>query len=156
MSKLRTELSTADIEAIVCAIWEAMFGPALPVTPGGEASAVDVVTSLVSVGGDWQGAVVTHVPTTLGIRLTQELIGTQDAPPREQVIDAMGELCNIMAGNIKALRPGLSRLAPPRGSFDSAHDWGMPDVTPTATVPFTCDGQVFAVIVLDQPAEAAR
>lgn len=153
MSEPSTQLRTADIEAIVSAIWEAMFGPALQVMPGGEVDSTDVVTSLVGIGGDWRGAVITRVPTRLGIRLTQELVGAQDAPAREQILDAMGELCNIMAGNIKALRPGTSHLAPPRGTFDIEHDWGLAEVTPIATVPFTCEGHVFAVTVLAEPAD---
>lgn len=152
MSERNPQLRTADIEAIVSAIWEAMFGPALQVTPGGEVNSADVVTSLVCIGGDWRGAVITRVPTSLSIKLTQELVGAQDAPAGEQVLDAMGELCNIMAGNIKALRPGTSHLAPPRCTFDIEADWGLTEVTPIISVPFTCEGHVFAVTVLAERA----
>ena len=144
MDKLDT-----DIEEVAVSIWSAMFGESLSLTPGGEMGTDHFVTSFIAISGAWTGAVIAQFPAPLAATLTAALYDSPSEPTLDDIRDALGEIGNILAGNIKALMPEPSGLSLPAVAFGSDYAVTVAGAATRATCAFTCDGQVFAVTVLE-------
>jgi hypothetical protein len=76
----------------------------------------DVVSAWVDIIGPWNGSVVLTCAPATAAALTESVLMTR--PPTivddEDVADALGELANVLGGNIKSVLPGPSRLGLPQ------------------------------------------
>jgi hypothetical protein len=113
---LITELIDEEtVQSITQEAWSALIGDDefLVPLPGGLPD--DAVSSWVEVVGPWTGAVV----LTCGRGTAEELarcLLAEHVPPVldvEDVHDGMGELANVVGGNVKAVLPGPSVLGLP-------------------------------------------
>ena len=116
-------------EATVCEIteqaWLALVGEDEVLVPLPAPLPADTTSSWVEIVGPWTGAVVLTCGRDTAAELTRALLG-EHAPPvleAEDVDDALGELANVVGGNVKAVLPGPSALGlpevgatPPAGS----------------------------------------
>jgi len=59
------------------------------------------ISAIIGLTGEARGAVVISMKKELAIKLTTILTGTQYAGLDDDVVDAIGELVNIIAGNVK-------------------------------------------------------
>ena len=117
-----TEPSSYDVLAVVEEVWTTFLGgePLLPVVPAPEADDPDDSATrwyaAVTVSGAWAGVIVVSVEHELAHAVTDAMLGTEsgDQPvPTEDVVDALGELVNVIGGNIKSLMEGPSKLSLP-------------------------------------------
>jgi chemotaxis protein CheX len=74
------------------------------------ATGVSGITGIIGFSGYIRGAVVLSMRKDMAIRTTGLLIGTDPADLDADVIDAMGEIVNIIAGNIKAKIPDGEKI----------------------------------------------
>ena len=75
----------------------------------------DVLSSWVDVVGPWTGTVVLTTGRETAAGLTRALLGDH-APAQledEDIVDAFGEIANVVGGNVKAALPGPSALRLP-------------------------------------------
>jgi chemotaxis protein CheX len=116
-----TPLSITDlideetVQSIAQEAWSALVGDDefLVPLPGGLPD--DALSSWVDVAGPWNGIVVLTCGRSTAEQLSRELL-KQHAPPvleAEDVADALGELANVVGGNVKAVLPGPSVLGLP-------------------------------------------
>lgn len=105
--------SVADVESIASDVWaSAVPGGALPPASGLHREGLAV--GAVSISGAWQGWVTLEVPGATATRLTAAMLGGGDVvPAAEDVDDALGELANMIGGNLKSLVPAPSVLGLP-------------------------------------------
>lgn len=59
------------------------------------------ISAIIGLTGEARGAVVISMKQELAIKLTNILTGTEYATLDDDVVDAIGELINIIAGNVK-------------------------------------------------------
>ncbi len=145
------------IEEIGGAIWstlcdlpfERTYGPG----PTGDVGA-STVTSLVHIEGTWQGAVLVQLPLSLATTLTGAMLQGEEAPDAEEVRDAIGELANMMAGNLKALLPQPSRISLPAVVFGRDYHLSLVGTTPVARVTFRSGDEPVVVSLLQHPGTA--
>jgi hypothetical protein len=71
--------------------------------------------SVAWIGGSWTGNVRLAMEPELAVTLTQQLLECNN-PDQAQVEDALRELANMVAGNLKSALPGICGLATP-GNF---------------------------------------
>jgi chemotaxis protein CheX len=115
-SPVITELiDEATVQGIAEEAWSALVGDEefLVPLPGGLPD--DAVSSWVEIVGPWNGAVVLTTGRSTAKELARCLLA-EHAPPvldDEDVEDAMGELANVVGGNVKAVLPGPSVLGLP-------------------------------------------
>ena len=116
-------LDEATVQSIAEEAWLALVGEEeylLPL-PGGPAE--DAVSSWVEIVGPWTGTVVITTGRSTAEELSRCLL-KEHAPPvidAEDVEDALGELANVVGGNVKAVLPGPSALGLPEvGSAPAA------------------------------------
>src|SRR5688572_19054877 len=76
--------------------------------PGG-----DVLVGTVRIAGAWQGEVVLRSTTAFARRAAAIIFDAPEGGSDEENRDALGELTNMVAGNLKALLPAPSKLSLP-------------------------------------------
>ena len=111
-----TELmDEATIQSIAEDAWIALVGEDEILVPLPGEMPGDVVSSWVDVVGPWTGTVVLTTGRETAAGLTRALLG-EHAPPEledEDIVDAFGEIANVVGGNVKAVLPGPSALSLP-------------------------------------------
>lgn len=66
----------------------------------------DMITSAVHFAGDWRGATLVECGAPLACRFAERFMGIPEpAAVDDDVRDVMGELANMVAGNLKSLLP---------------------------------------------------
>ena len=108
-------IDEATVQSIAQEAWSALVGDDefLVPLPGGPPD--DALSSWVAVAGPWTGTVVLTCARATAEQLARELL-KEHAPPvidDEDIADALGELANVVGGNVKAVLPGPSALGLP-------------------------------------------
>ncbi len=96
-----------DVSRIATDVFQTMLS--LEIWPDSSATdlPVEVVTAAVYFAGDWKGAVLIECTASQAFDFTARLFSS--APPtrmNDDVRDALGELANMVAGNLKSVLPG--------------------------------------------------
>jgi chemotaxis protein CheX len=106
----------ADLWSMVAMVWGSYLDPAgeNPLTPAALALDPGDVAGAVSMSGAWDGRVVVTFSPTAATRAAAALldIGVDDVSPAD-VVDAVGELANIIGGGVKSLMPQPTVLSLP-------------------------------------------
>jgi CheY-specific phosphatase CheX len=137
-----------EIRDITQTIWASLFQNTIEVDPTPTGAAPEV-TSVVHIDGAWRGAVVVQCGMELATRLTQVLFQS-DAPSFADVCDALGEVTNMLAGNLKAVLAEPSVLSLPAVARGSDYEVALPRTSEIVAVPMTCDGRPFAVRLFER------
>ena len=122
-----TELIDEEtVQSIAQEAWSALIGSDefLVPLPGGRPD--DAISSWVEIVGPWNGAVVLTCSRATAEELSRCLLA-EHAPSvldDEDVRDGLGELANVVGGNVKAVLPGPSVLGLPE--VGSAPEAGSP------------------------------
>ena len=104
----------AELSKVVRSVFNIMVGLDVE-TPDSEVPVADgVLTAVVYITGRQSGAVVIHCPVSEACKFTGRFL-CQQAPPmvNEEVLDVLGELANMVAGNIKCRLMPDSQLSIP-------------------------------------------
>jgi len=107
------EFSTEALGQIVTDIWSSMLG--FPVEARGEPAAVNGsrhLSASVQISGGWEGTVLVSCPEVLAQRVAGVMFDTPEASD-DEIRDALGEVANMTAGNVKALVESYCRLSLP-------------------------------------------
>jgi chemotaxis protein CheX len=102
------------VSQIVEHVFETMMGMEVracdtPWPPGGE-----LITAAISLAGTWKGAVIVECGLPEAFLFTSRMLGV-DKPTclNDDVRDALGELANMVGGNLKSVLPGGVGLSLP-------------------------------------------
>jgi len=112
-------LEVTDLQAIAEQVWTSYLGDTEPLLPSfgplDDAFAQGMVWSAaVSVHGGWLGTVTVEVASTVAEQLTRTMLALEaTALTDADIADAVGELVNMIGGNVKSLMPGPSTLTLP-------------------------------------------
>jgi chemotaxis protein CheX len=148
----------SDIEEVASMIWKTLFDLPLVAVTGQEHGDSPTVTSFVHVDGAWQGVVMLQCPMALAVTLTSAMFdggrpsGGEASPEvhEAEVRDALGEIANIVAGNVKALLPEPCHISLPAVALGSDDAVSVPGTTPVTAVPFSCDGHRLVITLLER------
>jgi chemotaxis protein CheX len=107
-----------DVQAVVEQVWSSFLGDEEPLLPRYDApAAFDALaawSAAVGIHGGWEGTVTVEVSDRLAGTLTEVMLGVEPgAVDDSEIADAVGELVNMVGGNIKSLMPGPSTLTLP-------------------------------------------
>jgi hypothetical protein len=108
-------VGTDDVWQIVADVWQSLLGQQAAQVE--HAFGLDgTLTGSVDVRGDWTGLVTVTLPRRAADAVTRSMLGfdAADEVMDEDVRDAVGELANVIGGNVKALVPRPARLGLPR------------------------------------------
>jgi len=106
-------VAAADVESIARDVWDSAV-PEAPPLGQGPLDADRLAVGAVSISGAWQGWVTLEVPVLTATRATAAMLRLGEAAPDpDDVDDALGELANMIGGNVKSLVPAPSTLGLP-------------------------------------------
>lgn len=147
-----------DFEPELTEITERVWGslveaPLLPRQPGqpGPVPGARTFTGCVQITGAWEGAVTVHCSAELAKMLTAAMfmVDPEDTTP-EEVTDALGELANMVGGNVKALLPEPCRISLPAVADGMDYRLSVPGARPVTAVTWTCHGEPLMVRLLER------
>ena len=103
-----------DVRAVTGDVWEACLASAGDPLEEGTAVPLegDVVVAQIRIAGDWSGAVTLKMSAATAQTAARLMLDADEVRP-DEVADAVGELVNIIGGNIKSLLPTPSKLSLP-------------------------------------------
>ena len=106
--------SDEELAQVVRSVFDTMLGLEVEPSPGDMALQSGVLTAIVFVTGQHAGAVVIHCPYYQACRFTGRFLGkVPPASVNDDVLDVLGELANMVAGNLKRrLLPGAHLSIP--------------------------------------------
>lgn len=142
-------MSAAETEIcdIATSIWETMFVMPFDRVAADPAIVGPLITGCVTIDGAWDGAVMLSCEQTLATSLASELFGADVPVTQGDVRDTVGEVTNMLAGNLKALLPDPSRLSLPTVAIGAQYDLTVVGTTQTVAVRFRCDGGLLQISV---------
>lgn len=108
------EPSMGDVVALAEEVWTSFLGADEPLLPGTPIQDdATVVSATVTVSGAWEGVISLQVPADLARTIASLMLGGLPEVDDADVSDAIGELVNMVGGNVKSLMPGPSTLSLP-------------------------------------------
>ena len=110
-------VSSDDLAEMVAQLWSSYLDPegVSPLVPTGEVNQPSEVHSSVSISGSWTGHVVFASSTAAARRAAAAFLAMDAADvSQEDLSDVLGELANIVGGNIKAMLPSGCLLSLPQ------------------------------------------
>ena len=140
-----------QIFRIVENIWKSLMGSDVSMLSSQDMSEEDrkfTLVGCIQITGAWDGAVALHCTREIMQSVVQTMFGENTKEfSNEEIEDALGELANMTAGNIKALLPGPSQISLPtiiKGSDFLLRVVGSEKVN---TVYFNWNDQILSVSV---------
>lgn len=98
----------ANLAGSVEEVFRLMLGVSCQQFEGTYEKEADTITAVVGFGGALSGACVFRTGETVACRMATLLTGTEQATMDDTVKDAIGEICNMLAGAWKGRMPDLS------------------------------------------------
>ena len=146
----RDTLPTEEqITGITQDVWSSFTGKAVRSAPEQVApDGGDVAVGSVAVTGDWQGSVLLACPMDLARSVASAMF---DRPAErltdDEVAEALGELTNMIGGNLKSLFPGPSRLSLPSVTVGAWPTVPVPGAVLVNSVSLACEGLPLTVSI---------
>jgi chemotaxis protein CheX len=150
-STSETVVSHEQIFELVEAIWSSMLGLAIT-TNGGENFVRDAagLTASVQISGKWNGVILLIPTERFARRATAIMLDKPEASlEMVDILDAVGELCNMIGGGIKSLLPGPSTLSLPTILQGSQYAVRIPKTRMISQLSFACESQPLEIRVLE-------
>jgi chemotaxis protein CheX len=82
-------------------VFEIMLGSTLELAAGSEQESAPEFTAMIGLAGSLCGLLTVSCSARAANEIAVRMLGADAANPGEQVWDALGELCNMIAGNFK-------------------------------------------------------
>lgn len=144
-----TSLSEDDLRGIVWQVWTAYLHctPEVEDSPEPMPDTADVTASI-GLAGAWDGLVVLRCGLSAAGEVAGAMLDVEPAAANaDDRIDALGELVNILAGNVKSLLPKPSHLSLPQVVLGRARIvW--PGTTPLHTLRVAMNGEPTVLTIL--------
>ena len=106
------------------------------------------ISGIIGLAGEILGVVVISFPTTLALKLVSFLEKRETKIIDESVVDLVGEIINIIAGNAKKdLEEHKIAISLPTVVRGSRHTFPGLSGTPMVAIPFTCEKGEFSLQV---------
>ncbi len=144
-------LSRADLQSIVTSIWQSFLGVEVEALESRRADErMDPAKTLgarVFLRGTWTGSVSLTCEATLARRIAAVMLAVDASEVGPVAVsDALGELANVLGGNVKNLLPPSCVI-----SLPVTHEPGFvdPPAVDTIAAAFECFGEVFVVRVVE-------
>ncbi len=134
----------ADIDATLTSIWDAMLDLPLERVEAVPQPAAATVTAVVVLEGDFEGAVKVSCSGALAQRIAAVMFGG-DAPSPDDIRDALGEMANMIAGNLKTALPGHARMGLPIVTVGSDYEVTIPKARLVGLTAYRSEGDCLCV-----------
>lgn len=109
------EPALADLQSIMEDCWATFLSNVEPLEPVAPSDVEHGWTAAITVTGGWQALVLMQFSATAASEVAVRMLGMgpDETPVQEDLTDSLGELVNVIGGNVKSLMPGPSQLSLP-------------------------------------------
>ncbi len=137
-----------DLTALTGGVFEAFLGmTAEPCYTEVDATG-PFYTSSVAISGGWDGSVAIIIPQALARAAAAAMFGmSDDELGDEEVTDAVGELANIIGGNVKGIIEEPCSLSLPMVALGTDYQVSLPGTELVQSVTLLSEGHPFKVTV---------
>jgi chemotaxis protein CheX len=145
---VEVEVNENDLAEMVEQVWESYLDPegVSPLIPTYDDNQPSEVHSSVSITGSWTGHVVYASSTKAARRAAAAFLAMEaDEVSQEDVSDVLGELANIVGGNVKAMLPPGALLSLPQVMLAPASTTHYPNAERISGVYGLWDGEPVSV-----------
>jgi chemotaxis protein CheX len=136
-----------QIHELTESVWHSMLGMPIAASDAqSDAIAREVLTACVHITGTWNGVVTLGCSPAFAQRAAGAMFDcAPESASHEEVHDALGELANMVGGNLKGLLPGSCQLSLPAVA---AGELAWPGSSLVEEAWFDCSGEALVVRVL--------
>jgi chemotaxis protein CheX len=107
-------LNTETIVEMTQEIWTALLADEGHLRPGGGGTEGGEMSATITIAGEWNGTCCLTCSGPAARHAAMVMFGmTEDEITDEEVRDAIGELINVVGGNLKGVLPGPTELSLP-------------------------------------------
>ncbi len=147
---MHAQMTEPDLASIVDGAVSMMLGLDL-----GELVESSTLTSSIGAAvqftGDWEGAVVFACDDAFGCEAAAAMFGSgADTVTSEEIADALGELANMIAGNVKPLLPAPATLSLPTVVQGAEVQVGIPGAREWVGVTYRKGSSVLSVRIYER------
>jgi len=106
----------------------------------------ETLTSMVGLAGSYSGILAVHAPKSLALRITSNMLGMEVSEIDEDVNDAMGEIANMIGGDVKHIfspKGADINLSIPTVIYGSDYVLESMSSAESLVIPFDCGGDRF-------------
>ncbi len=108
----------------------------------------DSITGMVGLAGRYRGVLAVHIPRELALDITSSFLGMEVDDLNEDVEDAIGEIANMLGGNVKTLLSDQGKeiqLSVPSTISGSSYVFQTMEDADQIVLPFEAGGHRFHV-----------
>lgn len=108
----------------------------------------DSISGVIGLAGTHKGVLAIHIPNKVAMAITGSFLGMDVDEINEDVEDAVGELANMLGGNVKAILSERGRdidLSLPSTIIGRQYDFQPTREADRIIIPFTCGAGEFAI-----------
>ncbi|MES2305348.1 MAG: chemotaxis protein CheX [Gemmatimonadota bacterium] len=143
-------LGLHELQQITLDVWETFLG-VRPEEVAPRPLGAGTLAARVRISGAWDGTVVLRMPSALARRVGEEMFAKPaEVLSDEELRDAVGEIGNMVAGNLKGLLAEEARL-----SLPTVAEWYLPEEPRNgiviATIDLSAFEEQFRVLLLQKP-----
>jgi chemotaxis protein CheX len=143
------QLLLEDVEAIAAVVMGSIAGVVLEPAAGEIPGDRPALTGCVHIDGAWNGAAIVECELPLARRIAATLFGrSDDEVSPDDVRDALGEITNMIGGNVKALLPAPSRASLPTVVDGADYAGTVPRTKPAGVVAFRAGAEMLVIRIL--------
>jgi chemotaxis protein CheX len=152
-------VSEDDLAEMVEQVWVSYVDPqgVSPLIPTDDENQPSEVHSSVSITGSWNGVVVYASSTTAAKRAAAAFLAMgEDEVSAEDLSDVLGELANIIGGNVKAMLPAGALLSLPQVVLASESASKYPSAQRVTGLYGVWDGEPVSISMWQSRAEVKK
>lgn len=114
----------------------------------GAQSLKDSISGIIGLAGTFKGVLAIHLPNVVAMAITTSFLGMEVDTINEDVEDAVGELANMLGGNVKMILSEKGRdidLSLPTTISGRDYDFQQKKDAEYLKIPFVCDAGKFSI-----------
>jgi CheY-specific phosphatase CheX len=144
-------ITSDDLCRFTQAIWESTLGLEVQPIPGLSPADEEACTLIgkVQIVGAWHRAVCLECTEELAGKVARAMFGLDSQKPTpDEIRDALAEITNVTAGNLKSLGSTHCQLSTPQVAERAQDPTVKPDSSVLSRQAFICQGEPFVVKLL--------
>ena len=117
-------------------------------TPGTHQALQDSISGIIGLAGKRKGVLAIHLPKEVAMAITGSFLGMEVEEINEDVEDAVGELANMLGGNVKTILSERGRdieLSMPSTISGKHYEFQSTKDAERIAIPFICEAGKFSV-----------
>lgn len=140
----------SEIIELTRTVWETVLSLAIENVPREDVpeDEGETVSACVHISGEWAGSMIISCPKAVAVRIACQMfeLGLDDVED-DLIHDAVGEVVNMIGGNVKGLVPGPSQLSLPAVAAGVHTRLAVPGSKPITELSFRTGGDPVRVVL---------